>query len=56
MTVSERAALRNAALEEAAALLDDNAQHFNRLRDPGMANHDRALAARIRKLKTSDSL
>lgn len=35
--------------ERCAALLEARAQEFNRLRDPGMANHCRSLAARIRK-------
>lgn len=42
---------RDGALEEAAQLLDANAQYFNKIRDPGMANHDRSLAKRIRALK-----
>jgi hypothetical protein len=45
----------NEGLEKAAALLDENAQSFNKIRDPGMANHDRALAKRIRALKQEGS-
>lgn len=41
----------NVAVEKCAAILDDSAQEFNRLRDPGMANHDRALARKLRSLK-----
>jgi hypothetical protein len=37
-----------AAYEDAARIADDRAQHFNKLRDPGMANHCRSLAAAIR--------
>ena len=36
--------------EQAAKVAEDQAQELNRQRDPGMANHDRALAAKIRKL------
>lgn len=43
----------NVAVEKCAATLDGSAQEFNRLRDPGMANHDRAIARKLRALKTS---
>lgn len=42
--------VRERALKDAAAMLDENAAHLNFIRDPGMANHDRAMAERIRKL------
>lgn len=48
---ASRAEVRNAALEEAAQLCEADAQHFNKIRDPGMANHDRAKARAIRLLK-----
>lgn len=35
--------------ERCAALLDDRAQYFNSIRDPGMANHCRSLASLIMK-------
>lgn len=35
--------------ERAAKVLDDRAQEYNKIRDPGMANHCRALARTIRK-------
>jgi hypothetical protein len=38
------------ALEEAAQVLDDCAQEWNKLRDPGMANQARSYAAKIRAL------
>jgi hypothetical protein len=41
---------RRAGLNEAAAMLDNEAQEYNRIRDPGMANHCRARAKRIRAL------
>jgi hypothetical protein len=40
----------NRAIEAAATLHDCAAQEMNRLRDPGMANHHRQWAAKIRKL------
>lgn len=43
---------RNGIIEECAAVLDANAQELNELRDPGMANHDRSLARKIRALKS----
>lgn len=43
--------LRAATLEEAAKLLDDAANDWNRIRDPGMANSARAYAKKIRALK-----
>lgn len=46
----ERDSPRREAIEECAKLLDESAQEFNRLRDPGMANHDRALARKLRAL------
>jgi hypothetical protein len=41
---------RRAGLEAAASMLDEEAQEYNRIRDPGMANHCRARAKRIRAL------
>jgi len=41
---------RRSGLGEAAAMLDEDAQEYNRIRDPGMANHCRARAKRIRVL------
>lgn len=37
-------------LEKAARYMEDRAQEYNRIRDPGMANHCRACASGIRKL------
>lgn len=45
-----REAGRKAGLNEAASLLEEKAQDYNRIRDPGMANHCRAYARRIRAL------
>jgi hypothetical protein len=44
---------RRSGLGEAAAMLDADAQDYNRMRDPGMANHCRAKAKRIRALVKS---
>jgi hypothetical protein len=38
-------------IEAAACLLEESAQALSRQHDPGMANHDRALAARVRQLR-----
>lgn len=43
----------NAGLEKAAAYLDECAQDWNRIRDPGMANHCRKHAKAIRDLRQS---
>jgi len=37
------------AIELVAKMHDEEAQHMNRLGDPGMANHHRAWAAKIRR-------
>lgn len=42
--------IRNAALEEAAKVLDEAAADWHRMRDPGMANHDKTMAKKIRAL------
>lgn len=41
---------RNAVIEECAKVLDDAAQDWNRIRDPGMANQARKYARHIREL------
>lgn len=45
---------RNSAFEEAALYLDKCAQDWNRIRDPGMANHCRKHAKAIRGMKACD--
>ena len=40
----------NAGIEAAAKVLDDAAQDWNRIRDPGMANNARSYAKKIRSL------
>ena len=42
------ASAHRAGMEEAARILDERAQEWNRRRDPGMANHDRSMAKVIR--------
>jgi hypothetical protein len=44
------AALRQLVIEECAAVLDECAQDWNRIRDPGMANNARCYAKKIRDL------
>lgn len=46
--------VREATIEECAKILDDCAQDWNRIRDPGMANNARAYARKIRALSTKD--
>lgn len=41
----------NAGIEAAAKVLDDAAQDWNRIRDPGMANNARSYAKKIRSLQ-----
>lgn len=52
---TEKAAGWNEAIERAAKVLDDAAQDWNRIRDPGMANNARSYAKRIRALKREAS-
>lgn len=40
---------REVERERCAKVLEDKAQWFNKRREPGMANHCRALAAEIRR-------
>lgn len=42
--------LVSAERERCARVLDDAAQDWNRIRDPGMANHCRTMARKIRGL------
>lgn len=42
--------IRLAAIEECARILDEAAQDWNRIRDPGMANNARSYARKIRAL------
>lgn len=42
--------LRAAVIEECAKVLDEAAQDWNRIRDPGMANNARSYARKIRAL------
>lgn len=44
----------NFGIESCAQILDEQALEYNKLRDPGMANHCRALARRLRNLKTDN--
>jgi hypothetical protein len=44
--------VREATIEECAKILDDCAQGWNRIRDPGLANNARAYARQIRALST----
>lgn len=44
---------RNVVIEECAKVLDDAAQDWNRIRDPGMANNARSYARKIRTLATA---
>ena len=48
-------AARDRTIEECAVLLDGGAQDLNRQRDPGMANHLRAWAKKIRALKSTST-
>lgn len=46
--------VRASVIEECAKVLDDAAQDWRRIRDPGMANNAAAYARRIRSLTSPD--
>lgn len=51
----DRPVARDDVIEECAKVLDEHAQDMNRIRDVGMANHDRSLARKVRALKAASS-